>query len=533
MADVQAGWYPDPWQQAPLRWWDGREWTGHVGDPSPRPAADGALSQLVRPGGRIAVVDVETTGLYNVDRVLEIGVITLDEHGQVLDRFETLVNPVRDVGPVWLHGITASMVANAPTFDDIAAEVAARLNGAVVCAHNLPFDARMLRNEFARSSIDADWGRGLDTLSVTGCKLGVACAEAGIDLDNAHSALADAHAASQLLLAYASVFDTTPIAARVGPFSVRPTRFHTRAGMPVVIEETPFVASLMASAHSEADVAPYIQLLDMAIADLRLTDDERAELEALAADLGINTAQRGRAHRDLVGQMIDAAVADHVVTSDEYDQLCRASALLDVEVDLVDRRTDGLRSVAATAELTHGMRVCFTGAATDDWGDEIPRSKLQRLATDAGFVAVNSVTASACDLLVAADPGSRSGKAAKARKFGIPIASVEDFLESLDTKLVPVSRLSSTGVALVCSRCGGSWLATRRSSRPVCFECREADRDASGRKPDSTSIPAMTPPSAIASAEEMLESLVCVDCGATWQRPRVRGRKPQRCTSCR
>jgi len=25
------GWYPDPWQQAPHRWWDGSTWTSHTG----------------------------------------------------------------------------------------------------------------------------------------------------------------------------------------------------------------------------------------------------------------------------------------------------------------------------------------------------------------------------------------------------------------------------------------------------------------------------------------------------------------------
>lgn len=28
------GWYPDPWRQAPLRWWDGREWTANTLTPT-------------------------------------------------------------------------------------------------------------------------------------------------------------------------------------------------------------------------------------------------------------------------------------------------------------------------------------------------------------------------------------------------------------------------------------------------------------------------------------------------------------------
>lgn len=30
---VPAGWYGDPWSQAPLRWWDGMQWTGSVNEP--------------------------------------------------------------------------------------------------------------------------------------------------------------------------------------------------------------------------------------------------------------------------------------------------------------------------------------------------------------------------------------------------------------------------------------------------------------------------------------------------------------------
>jgi hypothetical protein len=28
-----GGWYPDPWQQAGWRWWDGKAWTAHTSQP--------------------------------------------------------------------------------------------------------------------------------------------------------------------------------------------------------------------------------------------------------------------------------------------------------------------------------------------------------------------------------------------------------------------------------------------------------------------------------------------------------------------
>ena len=90
-----------------------------------------------------AVVDLETTGLWpqRSDRVLEIAIIQLDLGLAITDVWTTLVNPERDVGPVRLHGITASDVVDAPTFRQLASPLAARLSGAVLVGHNLRFDA--------------------------------------------------------------------------------------------------------------------------------------------------------------------------------------------------------------------------------------------------------------------------------------------------------------------------------------------------------------------------------------------------------
>lgn len=156
---------------------------------------------------RVVVLDCETTGVYTTDRVVEVAAVTLDLAGQVIDEWETLVNPCRDVGPTWLHGVTADMVADAPTFDQIAEELAARVHESLVCAHNLPFDVRMLTAEYEAAGVAVSLA-GVDTLALVGGRLAVACERYGVVLDGAHRALHDARACAQLLLhvaAHASV----------------------------------------------------------------------------------------------------------------------------------------------------------------------------------------------------------------------------------------------------------------------------------------------------------------------------------------
>src|SRR5699024_11865362 len=63
-----------------------------------------------------AVLDFETTGIGSTDRVIEIGVMLLDEHLQVKKTWDTLVYPERDIPNSFVHKITESDVAHAPTF---------------------------------------------------------------------------------------------------------------------------------------------------------------------------------------------------------------------------------------------------------------------------------------------------------------------------------------------------------------------------------------------------------------------------------
>lgn len=104
----------------------------------------------------LAFVDLETTGATPTrDRITEIGIVEVAEDGSVSE-WSTLVNPEITI-PGFIQsmtGITDAMVADAPTFAELAAEVVERLQGRLFIAHNARFDYGFLKNEFKRIGID-------------------------------------------------------------------------------------------------------------------------------------------------------------------------------------------------------------------------------------------------------------------------------------------------------------------------------------------------------------------------------------------
>ena len=154
---------------------------------------------------KYAIVDVETTGFVanGTDRIVEIGVICLDDKFNELGRWETLVNPCRDVGPTHIHGITAGEVINAPTFEEVAGDLWQLLDNAITVAHNASFDIRFIASEYRRLGNEIDPWSGLCTMwaakrnglpgSLESC-----CSAVGIEHPSAHCALADAVATSRL-----------------------------------------------------------------------------------------------------------------------------------------------------------------------------------------------------------------------------------------------------------------------------------------------------------------------------------------------
>ncbi len=105
-------------------------------------------------GKTLAIVDVETSGTGHGDRIIEIGILRI-ENGVCVETYKTFLNPERELSP-WitrLTGIAEVDVEDAPLFADVADEIARLLKGAIFVAHNVAFDYAFIKGEFAR--IDA------------------------------------------------------------------------------------------------------------------------------------------------------------------------------------------------------------------------------------------------------------------------------------------------------------------------------------------------------------------------------------------
>ncbi len=393
--------------------------------------------------GRFLVVDVETTGVYNSDRIVEVAAVTLSTSGEVVDEWDTLVNPGRDVGPTHIHGVTASMVSAAPSFDEVAEALAIRVEGAVLVAHNLVFDARMLTNEYARLGAVLDPGRGVCTLSQCGQSLEDACATYRVELHHHHRALADARATAHLLTAARCRVDEA-LPARIESLSspACPRTLRRDAVVADVSVSMPYLARIAARSHHRAERGPsliYLDMLDWALDDLAVSPEEWSELSALAESLGMTNADIYSAHRRYLRELVAAAGRDGKITEQEHALLIRAVEALHLDPSLLDEAVGPYMEVARLFRIQPDMRVCFTGAATYSDGTELPRERLTRIAQGLGLQVVDSVTKRGCDFVVAADTSSLSGKASKARGYRIPIVDARDFACAEAGMALPVS----------------------------------------------------------------------------------------------
>lgn len=190
-----------------------RELTRLVGNATAEPPGQDPIAQVP-----VLVFDTETTDRDPLTAsIVEVGAVRL-VGGGVVDPFIRRVNPGIPIPPevVEIHGIDDAAVADEPMFFELAPELVGLFSAHTLFAgynatgYDVPLVNAELRRACAGTGIEpfqVDAGRVLDPLiwarwwwrGARSRKLGALCERLGVQLDNAHSALADVTATAEVL----------------------------------------------------------------------------------------------------------------------------------------------------------------------------------------------------------------------------------------------------------------------------------------------------------------------------------------------
>lgn len=407
----------------------------------------------------LTVVDVETTGLYPYrhDRIVEIAMVRVIPGQGFAEELTTLVNPERDIGPTHIHGLSASDVIHAPRFSDIAGLLASFMEGTVaMVGHNIRFDNSFLQTEYSRIGIEMPKYEMIDTMLLAGGrKLSVCCENNGIQFDGKlHSALHDARACAKLLLNI--IEQRTDILAKLDSLDLLTWPTLTRSSMSLfprehlknipyaeptyiqrLIERLPIVS--MDQSQPEGERA-YRQLLQHSLEDGIIEESEGDCLVDMAVHWGLSYDTVKAIHREFLSRLIKTAWSDGIITDTECNEIRSVAHLLgygrlsDTQIHeflqsskyLIDQNIE-----ISPVENWEGMNVCFTGESICSIGGQIiSREYAETIAVSKGLQVCSSVTKK-LNILVVSDPNTQSGKAKKARQYGVRIIHEPVFWRNL------------------------------------------------------------------------------------------------------
>lgn len=157
-----------------------------------------------------AAIDFETANRCP-SSVCSVGVVIV-RGGEIADRLYRLIRPCPDYYAYWntrVHGLTARDTAEAPLFPAVWAEIAPRVEGLPLVAHNSPFDEGCLKAAFRAYGMDyPDYvfyctcraSRRVFGKRLPNHQLQTVAARCGYDLTRHHHALADAEACARIAI---------------------------------------------------------------------------------------------------------------------------------------------------------------------------------------------------------------------------------------------------------------------------------------------------------------------------------------------
>jgi len=154
-----------------------------------------------------AIVDIETTGGFAArNRICEIAII-LHDGEKIIKEYQTLIHPERaiPIGVQAIHGISDTMVAEAPKFHEEAKTILELLEGNIFVAHSVNFDYSFVKAAFADLGFTLKCKKlctvRLSRKILPGYKsysLGNLCEQRNIKIHDRHRAYGDALATAEL-----------------------------------------------------------------------------------------------------------------------------------------------------------------------------------------------------------------------------------------------------------------------------------------------------------------------------------------------
>ncbi len=157
-----------------------------------------------------AAIDFETANMVS-SSVCSVGVVIVRE-GKVVDKIYSLIRPRPGFFLNWttmVHGLTAQDVEDAPAFPEVWAQIAPKIEGLPLVAHNSSFDERCLKGAFEEYEMEYPGYRFFCTCLASrrqlrgvlpNHQLQTVAEYCGYDLKKHHHALADAEACAAIAL---------------------------------------------------------------------------------------------------------------------------------------------------------------------------------------------------------------------------------------------------------------------------------------------------------------------------------------------
>ncbi|MGT2926374.1 bifunctional DnaQ family exonuclease/ATP-dependent helicase [Streptococcus cuniculipharyngis] len=157
---------------------------------------------------KYAVVDLEATGSSVDAAIIQVGIVIIED-GVIRQTYATDINPHQSLTShiIDLTGITDQQLAQAPDFSQVAGDIYRLIEDCVFVAHNVTFDANLLAEHLFWEGYELKTPR-VDTVELAQVffptlekySLSRLAKTLGVELEQAHTAIADATATAEIFL---------------------------------------------------------------------------------------------------------------------------------------------------------------------------------------------------------------------------------------------------------------------------------------------------------------------------------------------